>query len=202
VSDVIGIWEESKQRADKFAARGYTTLMIDLFNGDRVKKGDFESLDKNSWLANGRNGRGPHTPKEVDPIVQRGVSYLRKDLGFKHVGAAGYSFGARFLVRNLNAGIDAGYIAYPSFVKDDELAAITAPLSIAASETDTILTNEDRHRWEEILKENGNLYQINLYSGVVHGFYAAERDVDKVHEKFAQEHSFLQAVTFFDRWLA
>lgn len=201
VSDVIGIWSESQRRADDFAAKGYTTLIIDLFNGDAIKMSEFHDINLPDWLSNGRDGKGPHTPKEVDPIVQFGINYLKNDRGFKYIGAAGYSFGTRYVVRHFKSGIDVGYLAYPSFVEDEELAAITGPLSIAAAETDHIFTDEMRYRWEKILKENGNVYQLSLYSGVVHGFFGAERDVDKVHEKFAQEQSFLQSVQFFDRFL-
>ena len=43
-------------------------------------------------------------------------------------------------------------------------------------------------------------YQINLYSGVAHGF-SVRCDVSKKHEKFAKEKAFLQAVGWFDEYL-
>jgi dienelactone hydrolase len=91
-------------------------------------------------------------------------------------------------------------MAHPSFVDEDELRGFQGPLSIAAAETDTIFPSEKRHRSEEILKEGGQPYQINLYSGVVHGF-AVRGDINKKVEKFAKEQAFYQAVQWFDNYL-
>lgn len=97
-------------------------------------------------------------------------------------------------------GIDVGFIAHPSFVDEEELAAINGPLSIAAAETDSIFPAEKRHKSEEILKEKGLPYQINLYSQVVHGF-AMRADLSKKQEKFAREQAFAQAVSWFEEFL-
>lgn len=40
-------------------------------------------------------------------------------------------------------------------------------------------------------------YQINLFSGVEHGF-AVRGDISKKHIKFAKEQAFFQAVAWFD----
>lgn len=79
-----------------------------------------------------------------------------------------YCFGAKYVVRHLlpdSAKIDVGYCAHPSFVEEAELRDMKGPLAIAAAETDAIFPEEKRHRTEEILKEMGAAYQINLYSG-------------------------------------
>lgn len=106
----------------------------------------------------------------------------------------------QYVVRHYKNGINVGYVAHPSFVEEDELAAITGPLSIAAAETDTIFPAEKRHKSEEILVKTGQPYQINLYSGVVHGF-SVRCDVSKQVERFAKEQAFFQAVQWFDEFL-
>lgn len=97
-------------------------------------------------------------------------------------------------------GIDVGYVAHPSFVEESELAAISGPLSIAAAETDQIFPAEKRHKSETILIETKQPYQINLYSGVSHGF-SVRCDMSKKIERFSKEQAFLQAVTWFDEHL-
>lgn len=97
-------------------------------------------------------------------------------------------------------GIDVGYVAHPSFVTDDELDGINGPLSIAAAETDSVFPPDKRHASEEILKKTAQPYQMNLYSGVRHGF-ATRANLDNKKEKFAREQAFLQAVIWFDNWL-
>ena len=68
------------------------------------------------------------------------------------------------------------------------------------TETDSIFPAEKRHESEEILKKTGQPYQINLYSGVEHGF-AVRADLSKKETKFGKEQAFFQAVTWFDYWL-
>ncbi len=78
--------------------------------------------------------------------------------------------------------------------------AINGPLSISAAETDEIFTVEKRHKSEEILKETKQAYQINLFSGVSHGF-TVRCDLSKKVEKFSKEQAFLQAIAWFDEYL-
>jgi dienelactone hydrolase len=85
-------------------------------------------------------------------------------------------------------------------VEEDELASITGPISIAAAENDKVFSADKRHKSEEILQKLGKPYQINLYSGVAHGF-SVRCDPSKKIEKFAKEQAFFQAVQWFDAWL-
>lgn len=96
--------------------------------------------------------------------------------------------------------IDVGYSAHPSFVEDDELKAIKGPYAISAAETDSIFPTEKRHHSEVLLKEVGQPYQINLYSGVEHGF-AVRGDLSNKVAKYAKESAFLQAVQWYEQWL-
>ncbi|KAL1984881.1 hypothetical protein VTN96DRAFT_8636 [Rasamsonia emersonii] len=66
---------------------------------------------------------------------------MRACLGCEKIGAVGYCFGAKYVVRFLKPAekrVDVGYVAHPSFVDTEELAAIQGPLSISAAETDAI----------------------------------------------------------------
>lgn len=110
------------------------------------------------------------------------------------------SLDRQYVVRHYKSGIDVGFVAHPSFVEEEELEAITGPLSIAAAETDSIFPTPKRHKSEEILRKSALPYQINLYSGVIHGF-AVRCDLSKKIERFAKEQAFLQAVHWFDEWL-
>lgn len=199
IPDVIGIWQNSQLMADDFAANGYYTLIIDVFNGDPLSLNRPADFDFMKWLTGGSDGKNPHTKEAVDPIVELALKHL-KDQGFTKIGALGYCFGAKYVARHYKNGIKVGYFAHPSFVDEDELAAITGPLSIAAAETDEIFPTEKRHKSEEILQKTGQPYQINLYSHVVHGF-SVRCDLSKKPEKFAKEQAFYQAVQWFDNFL-
>ncbi|KAM0126642.1 hypothetical protein ACHAO1_009969 [Botrytis cinerea] len=199
--DVIGIWQNSQLMADQFAANGYYTIVPDLFNGDPISLNRPESFDFMQWLTKGSDGNNPHTFTHVDPIVQKAIEFL-KSKGYTKIGAVGYCFGAKYVARFMaeGKGIDVGYVAHPSFVDEDELRAIKGPFSISAAETDEVFPAEKRHKSEEILKEIGATYQVNLFSGTVHGF-AVRCDLSKKIEKYAKEQAFLQAVTWFDEYL-
>jgi dienelactone hydrolase len=92
--DVFGIWQNSKLMADNFAARGYTTLIPDLFNGDVMPNPRPADFDLVGWLTKGANGNNPHTAEQIDPITVAGIQAL-KDLGYKKIAAVGYCFGAK-----------------------------------------------------------------------------------------------------------
>ncbi|CAI4220114.1 unnamed protein product [Parascedosporium putredinis] len=180
--DVIGIWQNSKLMADQYAANGYLTLVLDEFNGDPLslnRTGDFDFM---GWLQNGSDGK-TRTPRKLSSVPLATALVPRW-----------------YVVRHYKDGIEVGYLAHPSFVDEEELEAITGPLSIAAAETDDIFPAEKRHKSEEILKKTGQPYQINLYSGVSHGF-SVRGKVEVQVERFAKEQAFLQAVTWFNEFL-
>ncbi|VUC32425.1 unnamed protein product [Clonostachys rosea] len=197
--DIFGIWQNSKLMADAFASHGYTCLVLDLFNGDSVSLNMPHDFDIMGWFAHGSDGKNPHTSQEIDPIVIAGIKYLQAQ-GATQLAAVGYCIGAKYVIRHYRSGIDCGFIAHPSFVETTELAAITGPLSIAVAEMDDIFTPEKRHESEAILSEIKQPYQINLLSGVGHGF-AVRCDLNDTSQRFAKDQAFNQAVAWFDRYI-
>ncbi|EXL46733.1 hypothetical protein FOCG_11081 [Fusarium oxysporum f. sp. radicis-lycopersici 26381] len=197
--DIFGIWQNSKLMADAFAAEGYTCLVVDTFNGDPVPLEMPEGFDIMKWLGEGSDGKNPHTAEAVDPIVVSGIEYL-KSIGITQIAAVGYCLGAKHLIRHYKDGIKVGFIAHPSFVEPEELSAITGPLSIAAAELDDLFTVEKRHESEGILSQSKQDFQINLFSGVHHGF-AVKGDMKDKRQLFAKEQAFNQAVSWFKRHL-
>lgn len=174
--------------------------MPDLFTGDPVPESvltnGMGSFDIMEWV--GRHGPGP-----TDPIIDAVLAEMRGPLGCTSIGAVGYCFGGKYVVRYLQTGagrVDAGYIAHPSFVMADEVKAMKGPLAIAAAETDQIFPAEKRWETEGLLKEGGSPYQVTLYSGVAHGF-AIKADLSQKHQRFAKEAAFVQALAWFAEYL-
>lgn len=85
-------------------------------------------------------------------------------------------------------------------MESEELAAITGPLSIAAAELDDIFTVEKRHESETILSKSKQDFQINLFSGVHHGF-AVKGDLSDKRQLFAKDQAFAQAIAWFTQHL-
>ncbi|KAF7115808.1 hypothetical protein CNMCM5793_003448 [Aspergillus hiratsukae] len=196
LSDIFGIYVNAQLLADEFAGNGYLAVIPDLFQKDAISLSDMESgkADLPAWLPK-------HQTANVDPVVESTIKYLRQELGVKKIAGVGYCFGGKYVCRFLKPGkIDVGYTAHPSFVSKEELGAIAGPLSIAASEIDNIFTTELRHESEDILIKTGQPWQINLFSGVTHGF-AVRADLSNKHFKFCKEQAFYQAVAWFQQYL-
>lgn len=199
-TDIFGIWQNSKLIADQLAANGYLTLIVDLFNGDPCALEFPPGFDLFAWFANGSDGKNPHTKETVDPIIVAALKDLKEKYGAKKIGGLGYCFGAKYIARHYKDGIDVGYFAHPSFVDEDELAAITGPLAISAAEIDTIFPTDKREKSDEILKASGLPYEIVLYNSVEHGF-AVRGDITQPVQKEAKEKAFVQAVEWFNKHL-
>ncbi|EOD50189.1 putative dienelactone hydrolase family protein [Neofusicoccum parvum UCRNP2] len=195
VSDIFGYQLINAQLiADQFAANGYFVVIPDLFDDGALPIDLPKGFDVMKWLDD-------YPPTRIDPIVQAVIKELRSNKGVKRIGAAGYCLGAKYVCRHLKTGLfDAGYIAHPSLVEPEEVRAIQGPLSIAAAETDAIFPTPKRRESEDILVDIKATYQINVYSGVTHG-YAIRDDISKKHVKFAMEQAFLQAVHWFDEYV-
>lgn len=197
----MGISKNANLIADQFAANGYYTLIPDIFNKDSLSNPYRPpNFDLMKWIAHGMKGDNPHDVPAVDAIVSKSLDFL-KEQGYTDIGAVGYCFGAKYVVRFMSEEkgqhIKVGYVAHPSFVEEAELEAIKGPMSIAAAETDTIFPVEKRHKSEEILAKIKVPYQINLFSGVSHGF-SVRGDPKIPQEKWAKEEAFEQAVKWFN----
>ena len=93
--DVISIWQNSKLMVDQYAANGYYTVMLDLFNGDAMTLNRPDGFDFMAWLTKGTGGNNPHTKEAVDPIVAEGIKFLQGK-GYKKIGSVGYCFVSTF----------------------------------------------------------------------------------------------------------
>lgn len=113
--------------ADKFAEKGYFVVVPDMFYGDSVPLNRPEGFQIMDWAKN-------HQPVHVEPIINTVLKELRENLGCKRIGGVGYCFGGKYVCRYLKHGkFDAGFIAHPTMLMGEELAAIEGPLSIAAA---------------------------------------------------------------------
>lgn len=175
--------------------------MPDLFAGDSVPPNQAADFNVMKWVKDGRGGKG-HGVDQVDPVVSKVISHMKSELGVKKLGSVGYCYGAKYVARFSAQGksIDVACMAHPSFVDADEIKLISAPLSIAAAETDEIFPATKRRETEDILKEMKTPYSICLYSDVGHGF-AVRADLSDKRAKFAKEAAFLQHVQWFNEYV-
>lgn len=175
--------------ADQFSKCGYKVLIPDILKNDPY---DASKGELSTWIQS-------HTNEITKPIVDGFLGPLRKDVGADtFIGVIGYCFGAKYAVQQLaeSGFADAGAIAHPSFVSMDEVAQIKKPIIISAAQTDPIFPPELRHQTEAKLVEIGARFQIDLFSGVSHGFSVRGDILDPV-VKYAKEKTLTDQVLFF-----
>ncbi|KAK4099018.1 alpha/beta-hydrolase [Parathielavia hyrcaniae] len=204
LTDVWGLaLLENRLLADSYARAGYLTVMPDLFNGSPAPADinvDTPGFNATEFLAR-------HSPAATDSLVATTIAYMRSssssEFGVTRIAAPGYCFGGRYAFRFLGKGegegVDVGFAAHPSVLQPSEIAAVRGPVSIAAAENDELFNATARAEAERVLAENaGNVpYQINLYSGTMHGF-GVRIDLADPQQRYAKEQAFLQAVRWFD----
>lgn len=180
--------------ADELADKtGLSVLVPDILFGDPVIKLD-GSTHLQEWLSK-------HSPeKTINEAVQPFLQKLRDEKKPSFVGVIGYCFGAKFAIQQLaeDGLADVSAVAHPSFVTIEEIAAIAKekPLLISAAETDPVFTKELRHQTEAKLMEKGNRYQLDLFSGVSHGF-AARGDISDPWVKYCKEKVLADQIHWF-----
>lgn len=136
------------------------------------------------------------------------------------IGTAGFCWGAPFVTKfcwdveqnrteDGNRVTVCGYVAHPSSLKyPDDIEKLVLPYSVAAAETDQMMSPENAKQTEEILKAKtqktkaeGIEHEFVMYHGVHHGF-AVRADEDDKHQAEAGKKAEAQAVAWFGRWFA
>jgi dienelactone hydrolase len=130
LTDVYGFtFPNTRLIADQFALNGYLTVIPDLFHGTEVPFPAPEDFNLQNYIDNTMPRVGT-----VDPIISNVLDVLRTEKGIAKIGGVGYCFGGKYVCRWLKEGkLDAGYVAHPSFVEEEEVRRIEGALSIAAA---------------------------------------------------------------------
>ncbi|KAJ7827988.1 Alpha/Beta hydrolase protein [Mycena leptocephala] len=195
-ADVFGPFYLNNQLLqDYFASHGFFVLGIDYFLGDAVNKHTEEGFDRNAWFETSRKMANEVTPKWLEEV--------RKQYGAdSKYCAVGYCFGGPF-VMNL-AGTDdivAAAFAHPAWLNEDQIRNLKHPLLLSCAETDFTFPTEFRRRAEDILIETTAKYQIQVFSGVEHGF-AVRGDLANPDGRWAKEESARGIIGWFTRFCA
>lgn len=177
--------------ADQMATDCHQVYIPDILFNDPVVALD-GSTDFNAWLA-------AHPAEKVQELVTKYLTDLRAQLKPKFLAVVGYCYGAKFAIQQIGANplADCCAIAHPSFVSIEEVDAISKPVLISAAEEDPIFPEELRHQTEAKLKENKARYQLDLFSGVSHGF-AARGDTSNPVVKYAKEKVLVDQLYWFN----
>lgn len=176
--------------ADQLAkVGGYRVYVPDILENDPVPS---NHGDLAPWLEK-------HGNEITKPIVDTFLKSVRAQVGdSSFVGVIGYCFGAKYAIQQIASEgyASAAAVAHPSFVSIDEVRAVKKPILISAAETDPIFTTELRHKTEGALASIRARYQIDLFSGVVHG-YAVRGDIRDPAVKYAMNKTLADQIQWF-----
>lgn len=117
-----------------------------------------------------------------------------------------YCFGAPYVCNSLapessaEPACAAGAFAHPAFLKEHHFRRLERPLFLSCSQIDHTFPTESRNQAVDMMNEDGKTYNVQLFSGVEHGF-ALRGDPSKPYERWVKEESLRSMVGWFDFWL-
>ncbi|SCU77225.1 LAMI_0A00166g1_1 [Lachancea mirantina] len=182
--------------ADAFGEAGYKVLIPDILDNDLIDMSNDRKMEV--WITK-------HDSKFTRKFSEPFSKSVRSELKPKFLGVVGYCLGAKYALQLINAkeGIaDVAAIAHPSFVDIKEVEAIGKnPLLISAAEIDAMFSTEKKYETEAKLQEIGARYQLDVFSGVSHG-YAVRHGTSCPLIKYAKEKTFHDQVYWFNHFSA
>ncbi|KAF2271682.1 alpha/beta-hydrolase [Westerdykella ornata] len=168
------------------------------------------------WLAR-------HTPEKVLPLLRKVVEGGREEFADAvanggGIYGVGYCFGAKYILvlageqadadaaqapRDEEEGpvkrepvLRAGAIAHPTMVSVEDLEAVRAPVFIAAVQDDPLFPDEEvLTPGRRAMEKNGVEHEIQVFSGVPHGF-AVLGDYDDPKIKQSQQEAYAQMLAW------
>ncbi|KAL3469132.1 Alpha/Beta hydrolase protein [Aspergillus californicus] len=206
IADLFG-WTFPNVRllADHFAREIDATVYVpDYFGGeildfDLIADEKFDQLDLPGFI--GRNGR-----EQREGEIFASARALKKELGYKKVGAVGYCYGGwasfRLGAKEHEADplVDAISIGHPSLLTKKDIDEIAVPVQILAPEFDQAYPAELKSYTFETLQKVNVEFDYQHFPGVVHACFI-RGDQEKPGERKAMERGKNAAVAWFRRFL-
>ncbi|KAF2477340.1 NAD(P)-binding protein [Lindgomyces ingoldianus] len=143
---------------------------------DRTTEPDF---DYEAW-------KKKHTSFAKE-VVPKWVAAVKQEYGkpATKYACVGYCFGAPYVCDELAGDLcSAGVFAHPAFLKEHHFRDLKKPLLLSCAEVDHTFDTESRNKAVDIMVEEKKSYQLQLFSGVAHGF-ALRGDMGDSYERYA-----------------
>ncbi|OAP59512.1 hypothetical protein AYL99_06810 [Fonsecaea erecta] len=199
--DVWGFFNNGFLVMDGLADAGYTCIGLDYFRGDPVwkhRKGRDDpapGFDYEAWKKKHIAFADEAVPGWVEAVKAKFGTPTTK------FACVGYCFGAPYVCNELARDIcTAGAFAHPAFLKETHFRQLKKPLFLSCAETDHTFGTDARNEAIKILQEDKKPYNLQLFSGVEHGF-ALRCNLDNPYERYAKEESLRAIAKWFDFWL-
>jgi dienelactone hydrolase len=163
-----GLNDYSKKRAEQLAQMGYVALAVDVY-GKGVQAKTMEEAGKMATAL--KNDRATLRAR-----INAALTALkaRKEVDPKKIAAIGYCFGGTTALELARSGADvAGIVSFHGALATptpDDAKNIKAKLLVCHGADDPFVKLEEVHGFLDEMKKANVNYEINIYSGAVHGF--------------------------------
>ncbi|KAJ5698351.1 hypothetical protein N7462_000356 [Penicillium macrosclerotiorum] len=201
--DVWGMFTNGLLVMDGFADAGYLVLGLDYFRGDPVWKHRRNRHDRSNPGFDYEAWKQKHMAF-ADEAVPQWIEEVKHIYGKPSTKYAcvGYCFGAPYVCNELAMDtVSAGAFAHPAFLKESHFANIHKPLFLSCAKEDHTFNQEARRAAVDVLNSGEKIYQLQVFSGVEHGF-ALRGNMEDAYERYVKEQSLKSIVEWFDFWLS
>ncbi|ETN36186.1 uncharacterized protein HMPREF1541_08463 [Cyphellophora europaea CBS 101466] len=175
--------------ADSLSQKGWDVIIPDYFEGDGLpiqllKRNPNLSIDEHPWSEEDkdklRNLDFPTWTKRHDHSrVSEILGSLLKELDVQYKGCprfgVGYCFGGKHVLRLGKQGLKAIAAFHPSFVEEQDLEGVQAPVYIGLAGADTMVPaslHDDLMMWRANGMERMVPFEMEVYPDMPHGFAA------------------------------
>ncbi|ORX34822.1 dienelactone hydrolase [Kockovaella imperatae] len=219
ITDIFGIYNNTKLVADEWAGQGYEVYVPD-FLGDskvdeellntiapnlRVQK-EATVLPKAADTAKTGAAIGPFliTNREAvtKPKIEGFVQAVRAEPNTRHIAAIGFCWGGRYSLllaqEDSPARVDCAIANHPSFLTNDDVKEIkSVPVAIFKGTQDAMMSDDALDEVEGILSKNlpSDKLVVQKFPDAVHGF-TIRGDMEDGQEKQQKEDAQNAAIKF------
>jgi len=180
--------------ADYFASLGFLAVVPDLTEGQPFNP-DTDTFQ--SWLPK-------HPAEKQGPTLLKIADYVSTKYGIHSFGIMGFCWGCKAVTAAAaDAKINAGVLAHPSFVTEEEVLAVKNAICILGAEIDQISPPELIAKFETALKaspEKAGKFKVKHFPKVAHG-WTVRYDTSKEEAVKAATEAHMDAASFFKEHL-
>ena len=180
-----GLNDHIKDIARRYAAEGFITAAVDLYDGVVTKE-----ASEASHLMSGLD-----FPKALSRLTAT-IEYLRNLEGVTSIGVTGFCMGG--VLSLLTACQNKIEAVAPFYGMPDDLSAIAnlgCPMLFIGGEKDQWITVEKMNNLKEALQTNNKIGEVRIYAGADHAFFNDTRP--EVYNAGDANDAWAQVLTFF-----
>lgn len=175
VHEWTGHGEYARKRAEMLAGLGYIGFAIDMYGKGIFAKNHEEAAQLSGIYSKDRRLMRSRAKAALDFFLQNPL------LDTKKIAAIGYCFGGTTVLEMARAGFDLkgvasfhGGLGTPLPAQPGDIKASVLVLHGANDD----FTNKDVSAFQQEMRNSGADWQMNIYSGAVHGFTVWTKDRD------------------------